>query len=77
MKSQFTAFFGKLSLAAAFLLTLSTSKAQSAEHPANAATIKYLGAQDDMLYFDVAYTNPVNGRFELVIKDQDGTPLYQ
>lgn len=73
------AFFGKLSLAAAFMLVLSSAKAQSAETAAtdNAATVKYLGTQDDMLIFDLAYTNPTTGKFQVVIKDQDGTPVYQ
>ena len=72
-------FLGKLSLAAAFVLTLSTAKAQSTESGAadNTATVKYLGIQDDMLVFDVAYTNPAVGKFQIVIKDQDGTQLYQ
>ena len=73
------AFFGKLSLAAAFVLALSTAKAQSTGSTAtdNVATVKYLGAQEDMLVFDVSYINPSGGKFQIVIKDQDGTPLYQ
>jgi hypothetical protein len=30
-----------------------------------------------MLIFDVSYTNPTNGRFQIVIKDQEGNSLYQ
>lgn len=73
------AFFGKLSLATAFVLTLSTAKAQSTESVAtdNTATVKYLGTQDDMLVFDVSYTNPATGKFQIVIKDQEGNALYQ
>lgn len=73
------AFFSKLSLAAAFLLVLSSAKAQSTEtgEAEKTATVKYLGTQDDMLVFDVFYTNPTNGKFQVVIKDQDGTPVYQ
>jgi len=41
------------------------------------ATVKYLGTQDDMLVFNVAYSNPEGGRFLLTVKDQDGTQLYQ
>jgi hypothetical protein len=79
MKSQYMAFFGKLSLTAAFLLVLSSEKAQSTETGATdkAATVKYLGTQDDMLVFDIAYTNPTTGKFQVVIKDQDGAPVYQ
>jgi len=71
------AFFGKLSLAAAFLSVLSSAKAQSTGGTDNAATVKYLGTQDDMLVFDISYTNPTNGKFQVVIKDQDGTAVYQ
>jgi len=73
------AFFGKLSLAAVFTLVLSSAKAQSTETGAtdNAATVKYLGTQDDMLVFDISYGNPTNGKFQIVIKDQDGTTAYQ
>jgi len=73
------AFFGKLSLVTAFVLTLSAAKAQSTEPGAaeNVATVKYLGIQEDMLVFDVSYTNPTNGKFQIVIRDQEGAPLYQ
>ncbi len=81
MKSQVMSFFGKLSLGITFLLILSTAKAQSTASNAgatdNAGTVKYLGTQDDMLFFDVAYTNPTGGKFLITIKDQDGTQLYQ
>ena len=73
-------FIGKLFLAGSFLLILSTAKAQSTA-PAvvtdNAAAVKYLGTQEDMLVFNVSYTNPGSGKFQIVIKDQEGNPLYQ
>jgi hypothetical protein len=79
MKSLSTAVSGKFFLGTMFLLILSSAHAQSAEQPArdNAATVKYLGVQDDMIYFDVTYTNPTGGKFQIVIKDQDGVQLYQ
>jgi len=74
-------FFSKLLLGSSFLLILSTAHAQSTEACAGshdtAATVKYLGTQDDMLVFDVAYTNPAGGKFLISIKDQDGQQLYQ
>ena len=81
MKSLITAFFGKLSLAAAFLLVLSTAHARpTVAHTGSTdtvATVKYLGTQDDMLIFNVSYVNPDGSKFSLVVKDQDGTQLYQ
>ena len=72
--------FIKYLLGASFLLILSSARAQTKETGTSsndAATVKYLGAQDDMLVFDVAYANPTGGKFLVIIKDQDGTQLYQ
>jgi hypothetical protein len=81
MKSLFAAVFCKLILGTSFLLILSTANAQSAGSGAgsadSAATVKYLGTQDDMLVFNVSYPNPEGGKFVLTVKDQDGTQLYQ
>jgi hypothetical protein len=41
------------------------------------AIIKYFGTQDDMVVFNVSYANPEGSRFQVIIKDQDGTQLYQ
>ena len=61
------------------MLILSSAHAQSTGTVAgpNEAQVKYIGAQDDMLVFDLAYTNPNAGKFLITIKDQDGTQLYQ
>ena len=39
--------------------------------------VKYLGAQDDMMIFNVAYKNPEGAAFNVIIKDQDHNTLYQ
>ena len=81
MKSLFNVVFGRLILATSFLLMLATANARptvATTGPADtAATVKYLGTQDDMLVFNVSYSNPEGGRFLLTVKDQDGTQLYQ
>ncbi|GGB12080.1 hypothetical protein [Puia dinghuensis] len=81
MKSLITAHFGKLILATTFLLVLTTAHARSTiantGFADTAATVKYLGTQDDMLVFNVSYANPDGSRFSLTVKDQDGTQLYQ
>lgn len=72
--------FIKYLFGACFLLVLSSAHAQSTETGTGTnavATVKYLGSQDDMLVFDVAYANPAGGKFLVIIKDQDGTQLYQ
>jgi hypothetical protein len=77
MKSQLMTSLSKLLFGASFLLIVSTAHAQSTESGANDATVKYLGVQDDLLVFDVSYTNPTGGKFQIVVKDQDGNPIYQ
>ena len=81
MKSLFNVVFGRLILGTSFLLILTTANALptvATTDPADtAATVKYLGTQDDMLVFNVSYSNPEGGRFLLTVKDQDGTQLYQ
>ena len=80
MKSLFNAVFGRFVLGATFVMTLATAHGQSAstgDGQNEKATVKYLGTQDDMIIFNVAYANPEGNRFELVIKDQDGSMVYQ
>jgi len=80
MKSQSIAVFGKLLFGFCFVLVAATVSAQStaigAGQPEN-ATIKYLGFQEDMIVFNVAYANPEGNKFQVIVKDQDGTQLYQ
>lgn len=80
MKSLFNAVFGRFVPGAILVMTLATAHAQSVaagDGQNEKATVKYLGIQDDMIVFNVAYANPESNRFELVIKDQDGSMVYQ
>lgn len=80
MKSLFNAVFGRFVPGAMLVMTLATAHAQSVaagDGQNEKATVKYLGIQDDMIVFNVAYANPESNRFELVIKDQDGSMVYQ
>jgi hypothetical protein len=87
MKSLSTAVFGKLTFGALFFLSVATAHAQSTASGAsatsgvaqseNAASVRYLGTQDDMLIFNVSYDNPEGNRFLVTVKDQDGAQLYQ
>jgi hypothetical protein len=79
MKSYLIAAISKFCLGALFFFAVSTVRAQSGgvttkEEP---VTVKYLGAQDDMVVFNVSCPNPSGNRFSLIVKDQDGNPLYQ
>ena len=56
------------------LLSASATRAQSSD---SAATIKYLGIQDDLVVFNISYSNPQGSIFSLVVRDQDGSELYQ
>jgi hypothetical protein len=80
MKQQLKSVFGKLISGTILALTLATAQAQSTvagDGQNENATVKYLGTQDDMVVFNVSYTNPDGSKFLLIVKDQDGSPLYQ
>ena len=80
MKKLLTAVFGKLVPGFCLILTVATAHAQSTVSGAGqseSAIVKYLGMQDDMIVFNVSYANPEGSKFQLIIKDQDGTQLYQ
>ena len=80
MKSLFNAVFGRLVLGTIFVMTLATAHAQSAsaeETQNEKGAVTYLGTQDDMIVFNVSYPNPDGTRFQLTVKDQDGSTLYQ
>ena len=79
MKSYLTRAISKFCFGALFFFAVSTASAQSGivttkEVP---ATVKYLGVQDDMVVFNVSCPNPAGNKFSLIVKDQDGTALYQ
>lgn len=80
MKSLSIAVFGKILFGVCFVLAAATVSAQSTGIGAGQsenATVKYLGLQDDMIVFNVAYANPDGNKFQVIVKDQDGTQLYQ
>lgn len=79
MKSYLIAAVSKFCLGALFFFAVSTVRAQSGgiatkEEP---VTVKYLGAQDDMVVFNVSCPNPSGNKFSVIVKDQDGSSLYQ
>ena len=80
MKS-FHAFIGRLIFGISFLFTVATTNAQSGIVTQAVGTdpvvVRYLGAQEDMLVFNVAYSNPQGNKFVVAIKDQDGNVLFQ
>lgn len=81
MKSSFAAAFGKLTSGIFFLMIAVAAHAQPSDSviapKESAAVVKYLGTQDDMLVFNVAYPNADGSKFQLTVKDQDGNQLYQ
>ncbi len=80
MKLLFNAIFGKFVLGTTFVMALATANAQSVasgDGQSENATVKYLGTQEDMIVFNVSYSNPEGSKFLLTVKDQDGAQLYQ
>jgi hypothetical protein len=59
-----------------FFLLMGAGVAAHAQS-ADPVAVRYLGAQDDMLVFNVSYDNPQGSKFTVAIKDQNGNPLYQ
>jgi hypothetical protein len=79
MKPQLKAVLGKLIVGTFFVLALAPVQAQMAtttDGQSDNARVKYLGTQDDMVVFNVSYSNPDGNKFTLIVKDQDGLPLY-
>lgn len=81
MKSLSTVVFGRVTIGVFFLFSVASAHAQSTVSSggpgANAALVKYLGTQDDMLIFNVSYDNPEGNKFLVAVKDQDGNQLYE
>lgn len=72
----------KLFIATSLLLVAAiTTQAQTAATPSlsgeDSVQVKYLGAQDDLILFNVAFRNPAGKVISLFIKDQDGNELYK
>jgi hypothetical protein len=79
MKPQLKAVLSKLFLGTSLLMAFASAQAQTVtpvDGQSDNATVKYLGTQDDMIVFNVSYNNPAGSKFLLVVKDQDGLPLY-
>ncbi|HVV06369.1 MAG TPA: hypothetical protein VHC96_19190 [Puia sp.] len=69
-------------LSGLLLLATSTTHAQSfvkavSARTGNPAMIKYVGTQDDQVIFNISYANPQGAFFTLLVRDQDGSELYQ
>jgi hypothetical protein len=81
MKSLFHASIGRLTFGIVLLLTAAIANAQSEVPGTTSGTdhvmVRFLGAQDDMLVFNVSYYNPQGNKFVVAIKDQDGNKIYQ
>ena len=80
MKSLFNALSFKLLLGTIFIMAFATAHAQSAatgDGQNENATVRYLGTQEDMVVFNVSYLNPDGSKFQVIVKDQDGSQLYQ
>jgi hypothetical protein len=81
MNTKLKAVLSKLTFGILFSITVFSAEAQPASTAARdkemPAAVRYLGMQDDMIIFSVAYQNPDGSPFSVIVKDQDGTQLYQ
>lgn len=76
MNSFFNAVVSRLTLGMVLLLAIGTAGAQT-DAGMNSAVVKFLGTQDDMLIFNVSYSNPQGKKLVVRITDQHGDQLYQ
>jgi len=81
MKWLINAAISRLTVGIILLLTIGTASAQTGPAGsvpgANPAVVRYQGAQDDMLVFNVSYSNPEGKKFVILITDQKGNQLFQ
>lgn len=79
--SRAKSILGKFVFGMLLLTAVVVVQAQSPTHATvekeNPVVVKYLGIQDDMVIFNVSYKNPSGDKFSIIVKDQDGTQLYQ
>lgn len=80
MKKHLTSVLRQISFGGLFMLAAMTIKAQSVLSDSTSKddlnTVRYLGTQDDMMVFNISYSNPQGVPFLLIVKDQDGAELY-
>jgi hypothetical protein len=91
MNTQLTAVLSKLTFGTLLFFAIATANGQSsspivspvqqsapvAADKDTMAMVKWLGIQDDMILFNVAYKNPGGSPFSVIVKDEEGTQLYQ
>jgi|HubBroStandDraft_1064217.scaffolds.fasta_scaffold155764_2 hypothetical protein len=81
MKWLLNTAMSKLTLGIILLLTIGTASAQDSPVPTirstESAVVRYQGTQDDMLVFNVSYSNPEGKKFVILITDQNGNQLFQ
>jgi hypothetical protein len=81
MKWLFNPAINRLTLGIILLLTVGTASAQNgpgaAVRSSESAVVRYQGAQDDMLVFNVSYSNPEGKKFVILITDQNGNQLFE
>ena len=72
-----TIFSGLLILATPALRAQAPVQTPDSSRAQGSATIKYLGTEDDEVLFNITYSNPQGSFFNLIVRDQDGSELYQ
>ena len=79
MKKQIMFAIAKLTFVVLFVMTVAGVSAQesvSTQAEKN-AQINYLGTQDGMVLFNVAFANPTGNKFVVTVTDRDGFTIYQ
>lgn len=66
-----------LAAAIAAVTIPATAGTPSVDPVEKAASVKYIGTQNQVLLFNVKYNNAASSKFFVTIKTEDGTTLYQ
>ncbi|MDR3716126.1 MAG: hypothetical protein P4L51_25265 [Puia sp.] len=81
MKRRIISVTSKFFLGILFLAGVIAAQAQSAgDEPSGRskdAVVRYLGTQDGMVSFNVAFKNPEGKKFSVIVLDQDNAQLFQ
>jgi hypothetical protein len=81
MKRQIISVTSKFLLGLVFFAGVIAARAQSSGNEPSekerAGVVKYLGAQDAMVLFNVSFKNPEGKKFSVIVLDQDNVQLFQ
>jgi outer membrane lipoprotein-sorting protein len=79
MKKMIMTRIAKFTAAGLLLVTVASTQAQTTTNASTDknTTVKYLGAQDDVILFNVSVENPSGNKFSVIVSDNEGNQIFQ